>query len=142
LNLTTASIRRTLRNSTADLSQFTFDVQAFLADYPTSPRSLYRIELVLEEIVTNVVRHGFGARDESSMEVCLAMEDGYVRLEFLDEGIAFNPLQAAPDAIAGTMQEILVGGRGLQLVRSIVESAQYRRDNGKNHLTLLISRNA
>ena len=70
------------------------------------------------------------------------MEDGYVRLEFLDEGIAFNPLQAAPDAIAGTMQEILVGGRGLQLVRSIVESAQYRRDNGKNHLTLLISRNA
>lgn len=62
--------------------------------------------LVVSELVTNAVRHGWG-----EIELRIDLEGGAVRIEVIDDGHA--DVQAAEPA------PLDVGGRGLQLVREL-----------------------
>ncbi len=96
-----------------------------------------RLLLILEELFTNVVAHGYvPGSPTGSVTVTLELRDDQLRIEFADDGRAFNPLaRAAPDLrIAGAARPI--GGLGIHVVRSLVDEARYRRAGGRNRLRL------
>lgn len=64
--------------------------------------------LVASELVTNAVRHGDG-----EVELRVELRDGEVRLEVLDDG------HVKVEVPTGTPEPTAIGGRGLQLVRSV-----------------------
>ena len=96
------------------------------------------VELVFEEVVANVLRHGTRPDRETSVSLAVALEDRAVRLTFLDDGAAFDPRDRPDPAPAQDLEHAEVGGRGLMLIRSVSSTMEYlRTPEGQNRLTVL-----
>ena len=94
------------------------------------------IHVVLDEILSNSIRHGLGGAASHEIAVTLEFSEGEIMVEVEDDGIAFDPTQAAAPVLAGTVEERKTGGLGLPFMRSLTDSIEYRRVDGRNHLVL------
>jgi len=92
----------------------------------------YAINLCLEELFLNAVKHG-RAKQAS---VSIWKETDGVRVEFVDDGGPFDPSTAPVKRITGPMQEFEIGGFGTGLVQKFSRSLSYRRVDGYNRLLL------
>lgn len=101
---------------------------------------IFQVELVLEELGLNVINHG-KSEGLQQIEIRLTSEAEALTIEIVDSGVPFDPLTDAPrpDLESG-VQERAVGGLGVHLVRSMMDELDYRREGGKNHLTLVKER--
>jgi anti-sigma regulatory factor (Ser/Thr protein kinase) len=93
-----------------------------------------KLELVLEEILVNIARYAYedGAGD---VEVAYSTQGGSLLVEITDGGRSFNPLESAPPDLALGLADRPIGGLGVLLVRQIVGSLRYRRQDGQNKLS-------
>jgi sigma-B regulation protein RsbU (phosphoserine phosphatase) len=93
-----------------------------------------KLDLVLEEILVNIARYAYedGAGD---VEVAYSADASSLLVEVTDGGRSFNPLDAAPPDLALGLADRPIGGLGVLLVRQIVGSLSYRRQDGQNTLS-------
>ena len=99
-------------------------------------RGLYSLNLALDELVTNVILYGYD--DPVGQEVIIRIDAQPAQITALveDGGREFDPLaMPAPDLNAPLHQREL-GGLGVHLVRNLMDEVTYRRDGGKNLLTV------
>jgi serine/threonine-protein kinase RsbW len=99
-----------------------------------------RLTLLVEELFTNTVVHGHGADSEAPVRLECEVSPGRVALTYEDTGPAHDPFARviAPDAEA-TVEERLVGGLGVLLVRAMAQQVEYRRAGDRNLISLVIS---
>ena len=98
----------------------------------------YAVVLALEEVATNVVRHGGGREGGSEIEVRVASTAEEVTIEVRDSGKPFDPFHDAPEPdIDATLEERKIGGLGVHFVRVLMDEASYRREGGHNHVTMV-----
>jgi serine/threonine-protein kinase RsbW len=102
---------------------------AWLAPRAVADDTAFAMRLCLEEALANIVMHG-RAEGTAAIDAVLAEEPGRLVLSISDDGIPFDPVTAAlPES-----QEI--GGNGLLLLRRYCSDLSYRREAGRNYLTL------
>jgi len=106
-------------------------------------RPRFSVELVFEEVVANVVRHGARPDGRTAISLEVLVEDDAIRLTFLDDGRAFDPRQRPDPAPPRDLEHAEIGGRGLMLIRSVCKGLEYARTpEGQNRLTVSVSRDA
>ena len=96
----------------------------------------FAFDLALEEILTNVILHGFTGEAPHEIEVRLCVEGTQVTAEVEDNGLAFNPLEHPDPDTTRSLQERAVGGLGILLVRRLMEALEYRRHGNRNLLVM------
>jgi serine/threonine-protein kinase RsbW len=95
----------------------------------------YNVELVFEEVVANIVRHGSPTSD---VEVAIRFDDEEIVMTFEDDGVPFDPLER-PDPVAPTsIDDARVGGLGLVLLKKLTRMGYQRTPTNRNLLTLVI----
>jgi sigma-B regulation protein RsbU (phosphoserine phosphatase) len=94
------------------------------------------LRLALEEVLANVVSHGYGEGKAGEIEVRIALAGELVRLEIRDRAQPFNPLDAPPPDLAAPLDERPSGGLGVHLVRRLMDRVDYTREAGENRLVL------
>lgn len=99
-------------------------------------RVLYAVNLALDEVVTNVVRHGFENAKDQEVVARVTAASGEVTTEVSDAGRAFNPLDVPAPNLDAPLSERTLGGLGIHLVRNLMDAVEYRREDGKNVLTM------
>ena len=111
-----------------------------VGDWP--PDLVYQVDLVLEELIVNTVNYGYDDDARHEIEVTLTSDEDVFTVEIIDDGHAFNPLKDAPepDLDAG-IEDRPIGGLGIHLMRVMMDDVHYRREENKNHLTLIKRRN-
>jgi serine/threonine-protein kinase RsbW len=131
-----ASLR--LRGAEAELGRLADFAEEFACRQRLPDAERARLLIILEELFTNAVRHGYAEGAAAGrIEVALALEKGRLEINFSDDGRAFDPLaQSLPDLDQPSARRP-VGGLGLHLLRALVHEARYRRDAGRNHLMLI-----
>ncbi len=99
-----------------------------------------RLTLLVEELFTNTVAHGHGGDSEKPVRVAFDVTPGRVALTYEDTGPEHDPFAAidAPDATAG-VEERRVGGLGVILVAAMASGVEYRRVEGRNRISLVIT---
>ena len=108
-----------------------------------SGRPRLSVELVFEEVVANVVRHGARPDGRTTISLEVVLQDDAVRLTFLDDGIPFDPRQRPDPAPARDLEHAETGGRGFMLIHSVCKELEYARTpEGQNRLTVTVSRDA
>jgi serine/threonine-protein kinase RsbW len=93
-----------------------------------------RLDLVLEELLINAARYAY-APGSGEVEVGYVAGNGKLVVEIIDSGRVFNPLEADPPDLSRGLAERPIGGLGVFLVKNMVESIDYRRENGRNVLS-------
>ena len=99
-----------------------------------------KVNLVLEELAINTINHG---HDEGLHEITVTFNstDEALTIDVVDDGKPFDPLHDAPiPDVNAPIHERPIGGLGVYLVRKLMDELTYRREEGRNHLTLVAYR--
>lgn len=91
-----------------------------------------RIDLIVEEIFVNIVNYS----KCDYINVNLSYEDNIFTIEFIDNGIEFNPLLKEDPIIADNIEEFEIGGLGIHLTKEISNNITYEYLNDENHLKI------
>ncbi len=92
-----------------------------------TPRVVNRLEVVFEEIVSNIVRHGFTPGSRQSIAVAVIAGAEALRLVFEDDGAPFDPLLHGAPPPLRTLADAPLGGLGVALVRRLAADIRYTR---------------
>jgi len=134
------SLSQTVGNTLTALPPLMTTVNRFLDQHTVPREAIFRINLAIEEIVTNIIKYGYDDTDFHAIKVFLALFPDTIRLQLEDDGHPFDPLQAPEPDIHVPLDQRKVGGLGLLLVRDIVGRIAYRRENAPNILEMDIAR--
>jgi anti-sigma regulatory factor (Ser/Thr protein kinase) len=97
-----------------------------------------KIELALEEALVNIISYGFPNRLGNLEIECINNRAGEMEITLIDHGVPYNPLStpivANPYAPVEAQTE---GGYGILLIKKLMDQVKYRRENGRNVLTLI-----
>lgn len=95
------------------------------------------VAICLEEILSNVIRHGCLPGDDCDVKVRYQILDGTpggIEVEVSDNGKEFNPLLLPPPNISAPLEERRAGGLGVFMVRRMMDEVHYEHRAGRNHL--------
>ena len=97
----------------------------------------YNVLLALQEMVTNVLRHGYGMDASKPVEVTFHVTAEAVDLLIRDQGPPFNPLEHDTSTLeAGDHMPEETGGYGIHIAKVVMDEASYQRKQGWNQLCL------
>ncbi len=125
-----------LKNNLEELERLAAEVSAWCSRQALSEEVDYQVNLVLDEVVSNVIRHGYRDKRQHEIQVNLDFQDGELIIQVEDDGVHFSPLQVPPPDITKPINERPVGGLGIYMVRKIMDSLDYRRETGRNSLIM------
>jgi len=125
-----------LRNRLEDLALLERGLARFAQQHALPARELRSVNLVLDEIVTNLIEHAYDDVAEHAIRIRLALAGGELRIEVEDDGRPFDPLAAPAPEVDAAPRERRIGGLGLHFVRRSVDALEHRRVGGRNFLRL------
>ena len=131
------SVEVKLPNSLAALAQLHAAVTQFCRRRTIHPDIEFKIDLALEEVFTNIVRHGYVDSQPHEIVIRLGSGRDRVRISVEDDGRHFNPLLAPAADITSALAERRVGGLGIHLVRRLLDQVRYQRRPAGNRLILI-----
>lgn len=106
------------------------------------PGLVFQIKLVVEEIGTNIVKYGYDEDGDSDIRITLTSEADTLTMEIIDDGKPYDPFtEAPPPDLDSSVPERPIGGLGVYLVQKLMDGAHYRREDGRNIVTLIKHRN-
>ncbi len=94
------------------------------------------VNLALEEAVVNVMDYAYPANAPGEVTIEAEADDERMKFVITDHGIPFDPTAKAEVDTTLSLEERPTGGLGIHLVRQIMDSINYERENDKNVLTL------
>lgn len=97
----------------------------------------YDIVLAVEEIVTNIIVHGY-KYSPGPVEIIISRESGSVVIQINDQAQPFDPTSLSPPDITLPLENRPVGGLGVFLTRQLVDEIFYDLSpEGHNQLTMI-----
>ena len=132
------SFKTIVKNHLSGLQKASGEVELFLDNAGISGEVVFTVHLVIEEMLSNVIKYAF--KDTASHDISLeiAVEKNKLNIIIEDEGIEFNPLSITVERTDLPINEREVGGLGIHLVKNMVEDMSYCRKNGRNILKMTI----
>jgi serine/threonine-protein kinase RsbW len=137
----TAEYRIVLHNQPGEVVRVSQWInQAVAPELQLSERLIFRLSLVLEEALTNVIDYAFDTEAPQQITVQLRAGTDTVTVQIIDKGKPFNPLQDHTINLPTNLNEAGRGGLGLHLIRSYTQTCHYQRTDNQNILTLILDR--
>ena len=107
-------------------------IEAFGTAHGLSAELVFQLNLVVDEVVTNIIRYAYDDEAEHQIRIRVSRDDDEVSVRVEDDGRAFNPLDAPKPDLKLGIDERPVGGLGVHIVRSLMDALEYQREDGRN----------
>ena len=102
-----------------------------------SMKNQIQIDMAVEELFVNIAHYAY--KGTAGDAVILAGPDpktGILRITFRDWGIPFDPLAKTDPDISLSVEEREIGGLGIFMAKKIMDTMDYKYENGQNVLTM------
>lgn len=123
-------------NDLRGISSAAARIGAFCAEHGLAPGICFGVTLAVDELITDTIGYGYDDSGEHSIDLVLRIEGDALTVEIADDGGAFDPLQAQRPELGASLQDRARGGLGIYLARKTMDSVAYRRQDGRNVVTL------
>jgi serine/threonine-protein kinase RsbW len=119
------------------------EVFTFLEDFAdgekVDEKTAFCINLVVEELFTNMVRHNEGGGDRIS--VSIERVDNRLNLELVDTDVEpFDPQSAEIPPIDAGIEARRPGGLGIYLVRKMVDDLKYQYETDHRRMRVTVTK--
>ena len=115
-------------------------LEAFCADSGLPREECLRLNLVLEELFTNTVKHGHRGDCDAPVWIGLTRGDGAVQVVYEDKAPPFNPYARLTDNSPDmTLEMRKIGGLGVLLTKELAASRDYAYLFGRNRIRLTLA---
>ena len=128
--------QRRIGSIQAEIPVLCDDIGLWGAALGIAPRTLQAVGLMLDELITNTITHGFHGAPGYTIDVLLRRQPDAVEVVLRDTAPAFDPRTVAPPDTAADVANRPIGGLGIHLVRRLADGFAYRRDGDTNEVTL------
>jgi sigma-B regulation protein RsbU (phosphoserine phosphatase) len=107
-------------------------LHGILAARSIRDEQIHDIEVIVEELLTNIVR--VAATDDKSIRLTLdcALSPSHIVLTVRDNGVEFNPLANDSPDIDADIADRGVGGLGIHLIKQLADECSYAQLDGWN----------
>lgn len=105
-----------------------YKLTEFIAQYSKDLQT----KLAIEEIFINIVNYSNADYAIVNVEC-----DENLEMEFVDNGIQFNPLLKKDTETPESLEEVKIGGLGIMLVKNYADDLTYKYENGENHFKII-----
>lgn len=95
-----------------------------------------KLHIVLDEICSNIVKYSGASGFEVDMEI--ASSPASVKMTFIDDGVAYDPLAHADPDTTLPAEERPAGGLGIMMVKKMSDAVSYRRAHNRNFLDVVL----
>ena len=125
-----------IKNKISELEKVAQFIEEISEELGLSMELQMNLNLVMEEMVTNVIFYAYPQDEEADIEL-LAKSDGK-ELTFVlsDQGKEFDPTAKEDNDLSVNPAERDLGGMGIFIVKNIMNKVTYQRLEGKNLLTM------
>ena len=107
------------------------------AELDMQERIKKQLMICCDEIFTNIASYAYPNGNGSvAVSVEFVSETQSLRIIFSDSGTAFDPLEISEPDTSSALSERKIGGLGMFMVKKMMDSVEYCRQDGKNILTL------
>ncbi len=132
----TGAVKISLNNDIAEIRDAAARIDAYCAARDLAADIAHAVNLAVDELVTNTISYGYDDDGAHGIDIALRMEGNVLVVEIIDDARRFDPSRiTAPDTETG-IEERAVGGLGIFLVHELMDEVRYRRDGGRNIVTL------
>ena len=125
-----------LENRLAEIPRAIGLLDTFCAGRGIPAAIAFNFELALDEILTNVISYAFTENERHEIEVRIHCGVGELIMELIDDGKPFDPLSVPPPDTTAPLEDREIGGLGIHMVKTVMDSVAYQRDGNRNHLEL------
>lgn len=125
----TSSAHQFHRVLTAELhviAGLTDDLVHWAETFEVPAATLARIGLMLDELITNIVLHGY-KNQPGTLEVSAKVEEQSLIVSLRDEAFEYDPLQTSETDTSSAIEDRKMGGLGIQFVRRMADTLHYER---------------
>jgi anti-sigma regulatory factor (Ser/Thr protein kinase) len=124
-----------LGSQLSDMERLPVWVDSLAATYGIAENVKFAINLCLEEVVSNVIRHGYSGKQEQFVSVqCSSPRAGYLVFTVEDDAAPFNPLERTTLPTIAEQDEEQIGGQGIRLLRGFAYTLEYEARPAGNRL--------
>ena len=115
-------------------------LESFCAGAGIEKQAGLRLNLVVEELFLNTVKHGHRGGADAPVWVTVSSDEGGIHLTYEDQAPPFNPFAAGArellEALAETRRE---GGLGVLLAHGLTRASEYAYLYGRNRIRLTLA---
>ena len=126
----------TLTNDIQQINSLTSFIEECGEQFNLPADVVFNLTLAMEEMVSNVIMYAFADGVGHTFDVGVVRCPDRLIFTVTDDGIEFNPTVVPDIDVAVPAEERRIGGLGIFIARQIMDDISYRRENGKNILTL------
>ena len=129
--------RIVLRGTLSETTHLSEWVQRLAERYCVDDELQFVIHLCLEEVVSNIIRHGYAADAAEPVTIEFSRpREGQLVFTIEDAAPPFNPLLAPEMPLVDLGGEPAIGGRGIRLLRAFAHTLEHERTAAGNRLRI------
>lgn len=112
-------------------------VDAALEIMGCSMKNQIQIDMAVEELFVNIAHYAYkGTVGDAVIIAGPDPKSGILRITFRDWGVPFDPLAKTDPDISLSVEEREIGGLGIFMAKKVMDTMDYRYENGQNVLTM------
>ena len=125
-----------LTNDISEVAKLPLFVNELASEFDLSEEVVFNMNLVLEEAVTNVVMYSYPKGESGSVDLVAKCNGESVTFVLSDAGKPFDPTMVPETDVTLPAEERRIGGLGIFLIKQIMDTVEYRRNEGRNVLVM------
>lgn len=96
-----------------------------------------RAHLAVEELFANTIHHGYGQESDAQVWLTVEVDASSLHITYADAAAEFDPFAGNFDSVAAEgVDDQRVGGLGRLLIKETAHHCAYRREAGRNVISL------
>jgi serine/threonine-protein kinase RsbW len=135
-SLSTRTVQLTIHNELSEIAQVRDAVDRLADELKVPARAVIQLQVALDEVVSNIIQYAWPAGGIHEFLVRVTLEPTAAKIEVVDDGMSFDPRGAPEPREREPNEQLAIGGRGIPMLKKLVDSIDYARVDGCNHTTL------
>lgn len=126
--------------SPAEMARLHDAADAFLHAAAADDTTRFAVIFAIEEIVGNIIRYAHDDSDSHAIRLHFEHDAEAIAVEVVDDGRPFDPSAQPPVDTGLAPEQRPLGGLGIFITRGLASDMRYRREGGRNRLSLRFDR--
>jgi len=126
-----------IKNKISELERINNKIERISDEWEISEHLSFNINLVIEEIFSNIVFYGYRDKNEHKINITFTSNKDHLKIKIEDDAQEFNPLFIPTHRCKyNSPDDAEVGGLGIHLVKNIMDDLKYSRKHDRNILIM------
>lgn len=136
-NTHTTGERLDLQSRMSELTHVASWIERLASLHTIPADTQFAMNLCLEEVLSNIIRHGYADHPDRSIGVCFTSpRQNYFVLVVEDQAPPFNPVESPELPPISVRENAAAGGQGIRLLRRFADALEYQATPTGNRLSI------